>query len=218
VTRVGIVAGAAAMRARLEALVGRVDSLAVTVTAASAEAFASDPRAASVDVVLLHVVTLHGSTLDLDVLPPVPIIALLRGPPSRDAFPTLVAAGVRGILPEDATADEIAAACEAAAVGLVVLPSDQVPDLVASRSTSAPLRNPPSPPNRSASAPPKLTAREHEILGMLAEGLPNKLIASRLGISDHTVKTHLEAIFEKLRASNRAEAVARAVRLGLLLL
>jgi DNA-binding NarL/FixJ family response regulator len=218
VTRVGIVAGAAAMRARLEDLVGRVDSLTIMAIAASGEAFASDPRATSVDVLLLHVVTPYDIAGDLDALPPIPIIALLRGPPSRDAFPILVAAGVRGILPEDATADEIAAACEAAAVGLVVLPSDQVPDLVASRSPSPALRNPPSPPNRSTSAPPRLTAREHEILGMLAEGLPNKLIASRLGISDHTVKTHLEAIFEKLRASNRAEAVARAVRMGLLLL
>ena len=53
---------------------------------------------------------------------------------------------------------------------------------------------------------------------MLAEGLPNKAIAARLGISDHTVKTHLEAIFAKLGASTRAEAVARAVRAGLLLL
>jgi DNA-binding NarL/FixJ family response regulator len=65
---------------------------------------------------------------------------------------------------------------------------------------------------------PSLTPREQEILGMLAEGLPNKAIASRLGISDHTVKTHLEAIFDKLGASTRAEAVARAVRAGLLLL
>jgi DNA-binding CsgD family transcriptional regulator len=65
---------------------------------------------------------------------------------------------------------------------------------------------------------PSLTPREREILSMLAEGLPNKVIASRLGISEHTVKTHLEAVFEKLGASTRAEAVARAVRLGLLLL
>ena len=207
------------MRARLEALIGRVDSLAVTVIAASVETFASDPRVTSVEVVLLHVVTPYDSVRDLDALPPIPIVALLRGPPGRDAVPTLVAAGVRGILPEDATADEIAAACEAAVVGLVVLPSDQVPDLVTSRTASPPLRNPaPSPPNRATSSPPKLTPREHEILGMLAEGLPNKLIASRLGISDHTVKTHLEAIFEKLGASNRADAVARAVRMGLLLL
>jgi DNA-binding CsgD family transcriptional regulator len=48
--------------------------------------------------------------------------------------------------------------------------------------------------------------------------LPNKSIAARLGISDHTVKTHLEAIFDKLGASTRAEAVARGVRLGMLLL
>jgi two-component system nitrate/nitrite response regulator NarL len=48
--------------------------------------------------------------------------------------------------------------------------------------------------------------------------MPNKLIASRLRISEHTVKTHVEAIFDKLGASTRAEAVARGVRRGLLLL
>jgi NarL family two-component system response regulator YdfI len=71
---------------------------------------------------------------------------------------------------------------------------------------------------RSAVSAPPLTPREREILSMLAEGLPNKLIAARLRISEHTVKTHLEAVFEKLGASTRAEAVALGVRRGLLLL
>src|SRR5207302_9839421 len=63
-----------------------------------------------------------------------------------------------------------------------------------------------------------LTNREREILGLLAEGLGNKQIAARLGISTHTVKTHLELLFDKLGVSSRAEAVAVGVRRGLLLL
>lgn len=63
-----------------------------------------------------------------------------------------------------------------------------------------------------------LTNREHEILALLADGLGNKQIAARLGISTNTVKTHLELLFEKLGVSSRAEAVASGVKRGLLLL
>lgn len=63
-----------------------------------------------------------------------------------------------------------------------------------------------------------LTNREREILALLADGLGNKQIAARLGISKNTVKTHLELLFEKLGVSSRAEAVATGVRRGLLLL
>ncbi len=50
----------------------------------------------------------------------------------------------------------------------------------------------------------------------MAEGLPNKAVAARLGISDHTVKFHINAIFTKLGAQSRTEAVTRATRRGLL--
>lgn len=63
-----------------------------------------------------------------------------------------------------------------------------------------------------------LTPREVEILALLAEGLPNKAIASRLGISDQTVKFHVSAIYGKLGASNRTDAVGRGVRRGLIVL
>ena len=61
-----------------------------------------------------------------------------------------------------------------------------------------------------------LTHRELEVLELLAEGLPNKGIADRLGISDQTVKFHVASIMGKLGASNRVETVRRAVRRGLL--
>ena len=63
-----------------------------------------------------------------------------------------------------------------------------------------------------------LSNREREILALLADGLANKQIAARLGISKNTVKTHLELLFDKLGVSSRAEAVATGVRRGLLLL
>jgi ATP/maltotriose-dependent transcriptional regulator MalT len=65
---------------------------------------------------------------------------------------------------------------------------------------------------------PILTPRERDILALLADGLGNKQIAARLGISTNTVKTHLELLFDKLEVSSRTEAVATAARMGLLLL
>ena len=63
-----------------------------------------------------------------------------------------------------------------------------------------------------------LTARETEVLDALAEGLANKTIAARLGITEHTVKFHVAAICGKLGAENRTDAVRRGVRLGLIAL
>jgi DNA-binding NarL/FixJ family response regulator len=63
-----------------------------------------------------------------------------------------------------------------------------------------------------------LTAREIEVLELLAEGLPNKAIAARLAISDQTVKFHVSSICGKLGAPNRTAAVRRAVRRGLITL
>ena len=63
-----------------------------------------------------------------------------------------------------------------------------------------------------------LTQREIQVLELLAEGLPNKAIASRLGISDQTVKFHVSSISGKLGAANRTDAVRRAARRGLITL
>ena len=63
-----------------------------------------------------------------------------------------------------------------------------------------------------------LTAREVQVLELLAEGLPNKAIATRLQISDQTVKFHVSSISGKLGARNRTDTVRRAVRRGLITL
>jgi ATP/maltotriose-dependent transcriptional regulator MalT len=61
-----------------------------------------------------------------------------------------------------------------------------------------------------------LTSREHDVLSLLADGLVNRDIASRLEISEHTVKFHLASIFGKLGVSTRTEAVQRGLRLGVI--
>jgi DNA-binding CsgD family transcriptional regulator len=61
-----------------------------------------------------------------------------------------------------------------------------------------------------------LTPREHEVLTLLADGLPNRDIAARLGVSEHTVKFHLGAIFGKLGASTRTEAVQKGLKSGVI--
>jgi DNA-binding NarL/FixJ family response regulator len=76
----------------------------------------------------------------------------------------------------------------------------------------------PDPEPDDGPAPETLTAREIQVLELVAEGLPNKVIAERLGISDQTVKFHIGSISGKLGAGNRTDAVRRAVRRGLIAL
>jgi DNA-binding CsgD family transcriptional regulator len=63
---------------------------------------------------------------------------------------------------------------------------------------------------------PPLTARELEVLALVAEGASNKMIAQRLGISVHTAKFHVGSLLDKLDATGRTDAVAHAVRLGVI--
>jgi DNA-binding NarL/FixJ family response regulator len=113
-------------------------------------------------------------------------------------------AGARGVVLRDVGATRLAAAVRAVAEGLMVL------DAVAAESVLRPRPVPPA-------AVEHLTPREQEVLQLLAQGLSNKLIAGRLGISDHTVKFHVNAILGKLGAQSRTEAIAQAARLGLVL-
>jgi two-component system, NarL family, response regulator YdfI len=62
----------------------------------------------------------------------------------------------------------------------------------------------------------EMTPRETDVLRMLAEGLVNKDIGARLGISEHTVKFHISSILDKLGASTRTEAVTLGIRRGLI--
>ncbi|HLV98291.1 MAG TPA: response regulator transcription factor [Ktedonobacterales bacterium] len=118
-----------------------------------------------------------------------------------------------GALQRDATGEEIIAAISAVAGGLITLDRRLAGDLL-----SAPERIQPPTPERLADTEDALTARELEVLQLLAEGLPNKLIATRLHISEHTAKFHVSAIMLKLGAASRTEAVTLAARRGMLIL
>jgi two-component system, NarL family, response regulator YdfI len=112
----------------------------------------------------------------------------------------------RAILPRSASPAELVAAIQAAAAGLIAVHPDSVEALVAGP-RSAPTRQPQS-----------LTPRELGVLEMLAEGVGNKEIAKRLGISEHTVKFHIGSIFGKLGANTRTEAVTQGIRQGYVLI
>ena len=132
-----------------------------------------------------------------------PVVALLTD--DGDAA-TAWSTGVRGLVLRDASAEHIVAALRAAAEGLAIFEPALGPTFLPSRG------QPPALPAE------QLTPREFQVLRLLGEGQPNKEIARLLGISEHTVKFHVNAILGKLNVQSRTEAVVRATRLGLILL
>ncbi|HYW13286.1 MAG TPA: response regulator transcription factor [Longimicrobium sp.] len=147
-----------------------------------------------------------------DVALRAPAVVLLAERPVAGWVAEVLRAGALAVLPRDALPEEITAAVEGAAAGLVVLPAALAVELAARSAEDA------VPEPRLSVADPGLTPREREVLELLARGMGNKGVARVLGISEHTVKAHVGAVFEKLGASTRAEAVAIGVRSGLLLL
>ena len=135
----------------------------------------------------------------------IPPVILLPPEPHAAWTPEARRAGVRAVLPGDATAEELAGAIAGCTAGLIVLH----PEALIVRTAGA------SRPHGSGEGA-ALTPREREILEMMAEGMRNRKIASRLGISGYTVKFHVASILAKLAASSRTEAVALGVRLGLI--
>ena len=112
------------------------------------------------------------------------------------------AAGAQALLSRDASPEALAAAAVALSHGLQV--TDPALAGVSAAATPEP---------GSASL---LTPKEQDVLKLLAEGLPNKGVVSRLEVSEHTVKFHVNSIMGKLNAQSRTEAVILATRLGLL--
>jgi DNA-binding NarL/FixJ family response regulator len=117
-------------------------------------------------------------------------------------------AGVRGILSRELSAAQLSTALNAVGQGFAVLHPDE-PHFQGGGAAGA---------NEAAELVEALTAREREVLQMLAQGRGNKEIAARMKISEHTVKFHVASILGKLGASTRTEAVSVALRRGLILL
>lgn len=127
--------------------------------------------------------------------------------PDRAQAATAWHNGALGALPRDVEGPTLALALIAASQGLAVFdPALRPSAQAAPREESGSL------------AGTTLTPRELEVLTLLAEGLPNKTIARRLEISEHTVKFHVNAVLAKLNAQSRTEAAVRAARVGLIAL
>ena len=197
-----------AMRAGLRSILAGSEGIAVAGESALQDA-PVQAAAGHPDILLLDVPM--GEEDDVELFTrlaaelPGTAAVVLSGDPSEGAAREALQAGVRGYLLRDASPDEIAGAVRAVAQGLVVLhPS-------AARALAA---GPASQPAAASGEP--LTSRELEVLQLMAMGLPSKTIAMRLHISEHTVKFHVGSILGKLGAASRTEAVAVAIRRGLI--
>jgi two-component system nitrate/nitrite response regulator NarL len=133
----------------------------------------------------------------------VPVLALLKeASQAEEAWK----AGARGLLLGESDADVLVSALTTVSQGLAVLEPSLAAALMRANA------------GESEAPTEALTSREMEVLQLLAEGLPNKIIANKLNITDHTVKFHVNAIMGKLNVQSRTEAVVRATKLGLIIL
>jgi DNA-binding NarL/FixJ family response regulator len=162
------------------------------------------------DVVLLDVG--DGELEELDAIarlaaaqPGLPIVALTG---EQGALAQALGFGASALLPVGVDPETLAAALVASARGLVSIPRQEIATLLPHEERIEPALNAPT---------ESLTPRELEVLQLMARGLTNRQIAGRLTISEHTVKFHAGAVLGKLNARSRAEAVARAIGLGWIL-
>ena len=206
-TRVFVVAPSPVMRAGLRSMLAAVDGADVEVVgqAAGLAGAELEPALSGADVVLLaDEELLEEAALALadgeDVRQ-----ALLVLSDDEDAVGKLRSLPLRGwgVVPPDAPPEELGAAAAAVGRGLVVLPPSLTERLLGTPTAVEALSEP-------------LTAREDEVLALLGRGLPSKLIARELNISEHTVKFHVSSVYAKLGVTNRAEAVSQGARRGLI--
>jgi two-component system nitrate/nitrite response regulator NarL len=131
-------------------------------------------------------------------------VVLLSAHAPSDMIYRAIALGASAFVSKEATRDEICDTVAAAARGETLLAPEVQADLVSQIQI------------RARSDRPALSPREREVLVLIADGLSAPDVGKRLHLSPATVKTHLQNLYEKLEVSDRAAAVARAMRLGLL--
>jgi DNA-binding NarL/FixJ family response regulator len=130
-------------------------------------------------------------------LVPATMIVVVSGTEEIATIRECINAGAMSYIPKSAPPETLSRGLRHALAGEVYLPEHLVGAM------EAPVRG------------PSLTPRQHEVLRALSRGLPTKLIARELSISEYTVKEHIATIFEVLGARNRTDAVIRALSLGL---
>jgi two-component system nitrate/nitrite response regulator NarL len=206
-TSVFVIAPYPSLRAGLRALIEQTPGLAVLADAPDDEI----DSPVTPDVLVIDVDPDQSSLIDrlTTRYPDAALLLLLDSPAGYRQLPP--AERSTGVLLKDAGAAELGAAIYAALQGLVILDPAIAHELTSQLTPDHPRAG-------DIDAVDPLTEREHQVLELLALGLPNKTIAMELGISEHTAKFHVGAIMSKLGAASRTEAVAIAARRGLLVL
>jgi DNA-binding NarL/FixJ family response regulator len=207
------------VRDGLNMLVGLIDGVEVVGTAcdgAEAVRLAEDHRP---DVVLMDL-RMPGTdglaaTADLRQRLPATRVLVLTTYADEDAIVPALQAGARGYLTKDASAEQIEAAIRAVHAGQTHLDPAVQERLVTAVLSHAPAAASAAGPGARQKPPGGLTAREAEVLTLLAAGLSNAEIGKRLYLSNATVKTHINRIFAKTGARDRAQAVRYAYQHGL---
>ena len=161
------------------------------------------PDIALLDVVMPVMTGLEVLTAVVDEDLPTRVV-LLSGYPDPETIYRAVTGGAAGFLSKHATGDDICDRLVAVARGETVLAPEVQGELAGRLRAGARM------------GPAVLTPREREILGLIAAGETAPAIADRLGLSPATVRTHLQHLYDKLGVSDRAAAVAQAMRRGLL--
>jgi DNA-binding NarL/FixJ family response regulator len=184
------------------------DAIVVVGEAGSGEEAVERARDLTPDVVFMDVRMpgmdgIEATRRIKDAAPDTKVI-LITVDESRGAVSEAIQAGVSGYLLKDATPDALVDAARNAVEGNAVIHPHLTRTFI-EEAGSGSADEPRSTP---------LSKREREILQRVADGATTRQVASDLGISPHTVKTHLERIFEKLGANDRAQAVAIAIRTG----
>jgi len=207
--RVLVTASSPITRARLEKLLRSSRTLEVVSDPAESSSLARSAADLQPGLVVVELESAEGDPLELlgELEVDAPVLLLVDDPDGAWVASALEA-GVRAILPRQVTGPEIIAAIHAASEGLVVLgPGIRLglSDDVLRRVDLEPL-------------PESLTPREVEVLRALADGLGNKEIGERLGISEHTVKFHVSSVMGKLGATSRTQAVTLGIQHHLVML
>jgi DNA-binding NarL/FixJ family response regulator len=204
------------VRDGLAMLIGLIEGVEVVGAAADGVEALELARSERPDVILmdLRMPRMEGAQATREIraaLPDTQVLVLTTYADDESLFPALQA-GARGYLTKDASAEEIADAIRALAAGRTHLdPSVQQRLLDALVGTDG--AAPPAPAGERATG--ELTAREAEVLKLIAAGLSNGEIAQQLVVSNATVKTHVNRIFFKIGARDRAQAVRYAYERGI---
>jgi len=146
----------------------------------------------------------------LEAAPTVPIV-VVSGSAHAEDVRSAIGAGAAGYIPKTFSSHELSAALRVVLAGEIYIPPALLPVVDAGRHSGAAPREAPR-----ATQDISLTPRQAEVLKLMGGGLSNKSIASRLNLSEGTVKLHVNAILRALNARNRTEAVVEATRRRLL--